>query len=77
MHKHEDLTLSLPDALVAQIEQITDEQIDALILLVSRRYYQLRPKQEGIFLTLPQDPQKRDEELKEIIRLLRLPKNKA
>ena len=74
MHKHEDLTLNLPDALVAQIEQITDEQIDALILLVSRRYYQLRPDREGIFLSLPQDPQKRDEELKEIIRLLRLPR---
>ena len=77
MHKHEDLTLNLPDALVAQIEQITETQLDELVLLVSRRYYQLRPERESIFLTLSQDPQKRDEELKEIIRLLRLPKNKA
>ncbi len=77
MSTHENLTLHLPDTLVEQIEQITETQLDELVLLVSRRYYQLRPDRESIFLTLPQDPQKRDEELKELVRLLRLPKNKA
>ena len=74
MSTHENLTLNLPDVLVEQIEQITEAQLDELVLLVSRRYYQLRPDREGIFLTLSQDPQKRDEELKEIVRLLRLPR---
>ena len=77
MSTHENLTLHLPDTLVEQIEQITEAQLDELVLLVSRRYYQLRPDRESIFLTLSQDPQKRDEELKELLRLLRLPQNKA
>ena len=77
MSKYENLTQNLPNTLVEQIEQISETQLDELILLVSRRYYQLRPEREGIFLTLPLDPQKRDEELKELVRLLRLPQNKA
>ena len=65
---------NLPQDLVKQIAAIPDDQLDELILLVTRRFHQLRPDREGIFLTLSQDPQKRDEELKEIIRLLRLPR---
>ena len=65
-----------PQALVEQIENITDEQIDGLILLVSRRFHQLRPDQEGVFLALSPDPARRDEELKKYIQLLRLPKTR-
>ena len=64
----------LPDQLVQQIEQIADDQIDQLILLVTRRFHQLRPEQEGVFLSLSQDPQQRDEELKRAIQFLRLPR---
>jgi len=74
MYKSQNPMLNLPDGFAEQIEQVTEHQIDELILLVSRRFHQLRPEREGIFLSLPQDPQKRDEELKEIVRLLRLPR---
>lgn len=66
----------LPEQLIQQIEQITDDQIDQLILLVARRFHQLRPEREGVFFSLPQDPKERDEELKKHIQFLRLPKTK-
>ena len=65
---------NLPEELEKQIAAIPDDQLDELILLVTRRFHQLRPEQEGIFLSLPQDPQKRDEELKKHIQFLRLPR---
>ena len=74
MYKTKNPLLALPDELVAQINQVTEQQLDELIHLVFHRFKELRPEREGIFLSLPQDPQKRDEELKEIIRLLRLPR---
>ena len=64
----------LSDVLIQQIEQVTEQQIDELILLVSRRFHQLHPEREGFFVTLSQDPQKRDEELKKMIQQIRLPK---
>lgn len=74
---HKNPMGNLPDKLVQQIEQVSDDQIDELILLVSRRFHQLRPEREGVFLSLPQDPTQRDEELKKSIHLLRLPKGSA
>ena len=65
---------NLPDGLIQQIEQVTDHQIDALILLVSHRFNQLRPQREGIFLSLSQDPQARNKELADIIHSIRLPR---
>lgn len=67
----------LSTELAQQIEHITDDQLDALILLVTRRFHQLRPEQEGFFLSLPQDPEKRNEALKKLVQTLRLPQNKA
>ncbi len=77
VYKSKKPMLNVPDELAAQIKQITDNQIDELLLLVSRQFNLLRPEREGVFISLSQDPQKRDEELKELVRLLRLPKNKA
>ena len=70
-------TSNLPEKLIQQIESITEDQIDELLLLISRRFHQLRPEQEGVFLILSQDPKDRDEELKKYIQLLRLPKTRA
>jgi len=74
MYKSKNPMLNLPDGLVAQINEVTEHQIDELILLVSRRFHQLRPEREGVFISLSQDPQTRDEELKNTIRVLRLPR---
>ena len=49
MYKSKNPMLNLPDELVQQIEQVTDHQIDELLLLVARRFNQLRPHQEGVF----------------------------
>ena len=73
MYKSKNPMMNLPEGIAEQIEQVTEHQIDELILLVSRQFNLLRPEREGVFISLSQDPQKRDEELKEIIRLLRLP----
>ena len=59
--------LNLPAELVQQIEQVTDHQIDALILLVAHRFNQLRPKQEGFFVSLSKDPALRRKELENIM----------
>ena len=74
MYKSKSPMLNLPEGFAAQIEQVTEFQIDELIQIVIRRYNNLHPGREGVFISLPQDPQKRDEELKEAIRLLRLPR---
>ena len=59
--------LNLPAELVQQIEQVTDHQIAALILLVANRFNQLRPKQEGFFVSLSKDPALRRKELENIM----------
>ena len=74
MYKTKNPLLALPEELVAQINQVTEPQLDELILLVFRRFNQLRPDMESVFLSLPQDPQERDEELKRAIQFLRLPR---
>ena len=55
--------LNLPEELVRQIEQVTDYQIDELILLVAHRFNQLRPKQEGFFVSLSKEPALRRKEI--------------
>lgn len=67
MYKSKNPTLTHPQELVQQIEQVTDFQIDELILLVSHRFNQLRPHREGVFLSLPQDPGERKKEIEKII----------
>lgn len=67
MYKSKNPMLNLPDELVQQIEQVTDYQIDELLLLVARRFNQLRPHQEGVFLSLPCDPDERKKEIESII----------
>ena len=68
MYKSKNPALSLPQELVEQIEQITDHQIDELLLLVSHRFNALRPHQEGFFLSLSHDPNQRKKEIEQIIR---------
>ena len=67
MYKSKNSMLTLPNELVQQIEQVTDNQIDELILLVSHRFNQLRPHQEGFFLSLSLDPMERKREIESII----------
>ena len=67
MYKSKNPMLNLPAELVQQIEQVTDYQIDALILLVAHRFNQLRPKQEGFFVSLSKDPALRRKELENIM----------
>ena len=59
--------LNLPEGLVQQIEQVTDYQIDEMILLVAHRFNQLRPKQEGFFVSLSKDPTLRRKEIENIL----------
>ena len=77
MYKSKNPMLNLPDELTEQIAQVTEHQIDELLLLVSRRFHQLRPDREGIFLSLSQDPKKRDEELESVLQFLRLPQKET
>ena len=67
MYKSKNPMLNLPAELVLQIEQVTDHQIDALILLVAHRFNQLRPEQDGFFVSLSKDPSLRREELENIM----------
>ena len=67
MYKSKNPALTLPQELAEQIEQVTDYQIDELILLVSHRFNALRPHQEGFFLSLSLDPLARKRELENII----------
>ena len=67
MYKSKNPMLKLPDELVQQIQQVTDHQIDELLLLVSHRFNQLRPHQEGFFLSLSLDPMERKREIENII----------
>ena len=67
MYKSKNPMLNLPDELVQQIGQVTDHQIDELILLVSHRFNQLRPQREGFFLSLSLDPTERKREIENII----------
>lgn len=68
MYKSKNPRLNLPEELVLQIEQVTDDQIDALILLVAHRFNRLRPDREGFFLTVSTDSVRRQEELHYIMR---------
>ena len=67
MYKSKNPMLNLPGELVQQIEQVTDCQIDALILLVAHRFNRLRPKQEGFFVSLSKDPALRRKEIEYIV----------
>lgn len=55
MYKSKNPMLNLPDGLAQQIEQVTDYQIDELIRVVAHRFNQLRPKQEGFFVSLSKE----------------------
>jgi len=66
MYKTKNPMLNLPNGLVQQIEQVTEHQIDELILLVSHRFNQLRPKQEGLFIALSRNPALRRKEIEYI-----------
>ena len=67
MYKSKNPMLNLPGELVQQIEQVTDFQIDELILLVAHRFNRLRPKQEGFFVSLSKDPALRRKEIESIL----------
>lgn len=67
MYKSKNPMLNLPGELVRQIEQVTDCQIDELILLVAHRFNRLRPKQEGFFVSLSKDPALRRKEIENIL----------
>ena len=67
MYKSKNPMLNLPGELVQQIEQVTDNQIDELILLVAHRFNRLRPKQEGFFVSLSKDPALRRKDLENIL----------
>ena len=67
MYKSKNPMLNLPAELVQQIEQVTDHQIDALILLVAHRFNQLRPEQDGFFVSLSKDPALRRKEIEYIV----------
>ena len=67
MYKSKNPMLNLPEELVRQIEQVTDCQIDELILLVAHRFNRLRPKQEGFFVSLSKDPALRRKEIENIM----------
>jgi len=67
MYKSKNPMLNLPGELVRQIEQVTDCQIDELILLVAHRFNQLRPKQEAFFVSLSKDPALRRKEIENIM----------
>ena len=67
MYKSKKPMLNLPEGLVQQIEQVTDYQIDEMILLVAHRFNQLRPKQEGFFVSLSKDPTLRRKEIENIL----------
>ena len=67
MYKSKNPMLNLPAELVQQIEQVTDHQIDALIRLVAHRFHQLRPKQEGFFVSLSKDPVLRRKEIEFVV----------
>lgn len=67
MYKSKNPMLNLPDGLAQQIKQVTDYQIDELILLVARRFDQLRPKQEGFFVSLSKDPLQRRREIEFLV----------
>lgn len=67
MYKSKNPMLNLPGELVRQIEQVTDCQIDELILLVAHQFNRLRPKQEGFFVSLSKDPALRRKEIENIL----------
>ena len=59
------------DALLHQIEQADEIQLNDIIRAVMRRYNALRTDREITFLSLPTDPKTRNEELEEIIHFIR------
>ena len=67
MYKSKNPKLNLSEELVQQIEQVTDFQIDELILLVVHRFNRLRPEQDGFFVSLSKDPALRRKEIEYIV----------
>ena len=67
MYKSKNPMLNLPEELVKQIGQVTDFQIDELILLVAHRFNQLRPDREGAFTVLSRDPALRQKEIENLL----------
>lgn len=70
MYKSKNPVLNLPDGLAQQIGQVTDYQIDELVLLVGHRFNQLRPKQEGFFVSLSKEPMQRRREIEFLVQEL-------
>ena len=70
MYKSKNPMLNLPDGLAQQIEQVTDYQIDELIRVVAHKFNQLRPKQEGFFVSLSKDPLQRRREIEFLVQEL-------
>ncbi|MBQ8881113.1 MAG: hypothetical protein IJ030_02920 [Oscillospiraceae bacterium] len=71
MYKSQNPALNLPRELAQKIEQVTEHQIDELILLVIRRFNQLHPGLQGMFFSLPKDPNQLNEELEKTIQFIR------
>ena len=63
--------LNLPDALVKEIEQVTEHQIDELLQIVIHRADQLHPEYETILLSLSTDPDRRSAESEDMVRFIR------
>ena len=71
MYQSKNPMLKLPDALVKEIEQVTEHQIDELLQAVIHRANQLQPEYEAILLSLSTDPDRRSAELENMIRYIR------
>ena len=57
--------------IIKQIEQADELQLNHIISAVIRRYDVLYPDRDGSFLSLSTDPHLREQELGNIIRLIR------
>ena len=57
--------------MIKQIEQADEIQLNHIISAVIRRYDVLHPDRDGSFLSLSTDPHLREQELGNIIRLIR------
>ena len=62
---------NLSPELAAQIMAISDIQMEELLPLIVRRCNQLRSDAETLFIFLPNDPQKRVDAFRQIVRSLR------
>lgn len=57
--------------IIKRIQQASDIQLNEFILAVIRRFTELNPGQEGVFVSLSTDPRIREEEIKNMLQLLR------